>query len=102
MTTWFINAGRLTKVRGYEGIFNYYEASYVLTGSKPFGSHAIAFISERRTEKFLKNYSMETASEKSKTGKTGRSSKGGRPKKREHLDQKITVMCSRFVLCQRT
>ena len=41
---------------------------------------------------------METTSEKSKTGKTGRGSKGGRPKKREHLDQKITVMCSRFDL----
>lgn len=41
---------------------------------------------------------METASEKLKTLKTGRGSQGGRPKKREHLDQKITVMCTRFDL----
>jgi hypothetical protein len=41
---------------------------------------------------------MKTVQEKNKTTITGRVNKGGRPKKTEHLDQKITVMCTRFDL----
>jgi hypothetical protein len=41
---------------------------------------------------------MKTVQEKNTTTITGRVNKGGRPKKTEHLDQKITVMCTRFDL----
>ena len=41
---------------------------------------------------------MKTVSEDNKNSLTGRVNKGGRPKKSEHLDQKITVMCTRFDL----
>ncbi len=35
-------------------------------------------------------------SEGKNTNKTSRVNKGGRPKKQEHLDQKLTAMCTRF------
>jgi hypothetical protein len=41
---------------------------------------------------------MKTVQERNETTTTGRVNKGGRPKKIEHLDQKITVMCNRFDL----
>lgn len=39
---------------------------------------------------------MKTVTEEINFNKNSRVNKGGRPKKREHLDQKLTVMCTRF------
>ena len=41
---------------------------------------------------------MKTVSEDNKNSLTGRVNKGGRPRKTERLDQKITVKCTRFDL----
>ena len=41
---------------------------------------------------------MKTVAEEDKNLETARVNKGGRPKKSQHLDQKITVKCSRFDL----
>ena len=41
---------------------------------------------------------MKTVTEEKKPIETDGVNKGGRPKKRVHLDQKITVMCTRFDL----
>lgn len=39
---------------------------------------------------------METVTERTETTRNSRVNKGGRPKKQEHRDQKVTVMFSRF------
>ncbi len=39
---------------------------------------------------------MNTVTEGKNINKNSQANKGGRPKKREHLDQKLTVMCTRF------
>src|SRR4051794_36254206 len=39
---------------------------------------------------------MKTVAEETKENVNTRAHKGGRRKKRQHLDQKLTVMCSRF------
>lgn len=41
---------------------------------------------------------MKTVAEENKNSAMGRVNKGGRPKKSQHLDQKITVKCTRFDL----
>ena len=41
---------------------------------------------------------MKTAEEENKNSLTGRVNKGGRPRKTDHLDQKITVKCTHFDL----
>jgi hypothetical protein len=70
-----------------------------LTLSKPPISHAIAFKRLEYSGKELqKRVSMETVTESTSNNKNGRVNKGGRPKKQHHLDQKITVMCTRFDL----
>jgi hypothetical protein len=42
--------------------------------------------------------SIETVAEENNNNKNSRVNKGGRPKKSERLDQKITVMCTHFDL----
>src|SRR4051812_32981254 len=44
----------------------------------------------------LKKAFMKTVADRAKENVNTRAHKGGRPKKRQHLDQKLTVMCSRF------
>ncbi len=39
---------------------------------------------------------MNTLTEGKNINKNSHANKGGRPKKPEHLDQKLTVMCTRF------
>lgn len=41
---------------------------------------------------------MKAVTDENKPMETGRVNKGGRPKKRVHLDKKITVMCTRLDL----
>ena len=68
-----------------------------MTGSKPPFPHAIAFNQEQLArEKVYNKRRIKTVTERENTTQNSRANKGGRPKKQEHLDQKVTVMFTRM------